>query len=476
MLPTGLPSTSDVPLLSAESLESSGSFNSDHIVYPSYVPLQAQTLPRVASFSPMQGPGARKMYIYLNGSADLENPSLYCSVNFGAYRSTAMLERAAMGQNHHQSNYVLTVNIPSFISTGSAIARVNLTLLIGDTTPPIHFGEYLFTDATACAGSVSPSDATRKRRKLSLDTIGPMSNKRASTLPPGNDFSSPSPESATAAYSAGSQYRFTPTKPRQFQSDYSTPRFGMSPSLAASHLGVGPSAAAYGQNVYSSPTSAGPTSSPTANQTGQGGSNPALVRTSTLQYEASGAPHSASVSYNTYGNMYNGGNKAILKLMGDLNKMAENWTPDENAAHRRLVRFRRSQVGSTINASFEPVTPEDHARAPGNIYVNCIYWQEKQTCYITSVDTIQLLEALVAVRFTVEEKNRIRRNLEGFRPATVSKARPECEEFFKIIMGFPSPKPRNIEKDVKVFPWRILANALRKIIGKYVSAVLKCRV
>jgi hypothetical protein len=33
--------------------------------------------------------------------------------------------------------------------------------------------------------------------------------------------------------------------------------------------------------------------------------------------------------------------------------------------------------------------------------------------YVTSVDTIYLLESLVAVRFTVEEKNRIRRNLEG---------------------------------------------------------------
>ncbi|KAK2666782.1 hypothetical protein RAB80_016941 [Fusarium oxysporum f. sp. vasinfectum] len=28
-------------------------------------------------------------------------------------------------------------------------------------------------------------------------------------------------------------------------------------------------------------------------------------------------------------------------------------------------------------------------------------------------------------------------------------------------------KPRNIEKDVKVFPWRILESALKKIIGKY---------
>jgi len=38
-----------------------------------------------------------------------------------------------------------------------------------------------------------------------------------------------------------------------------------------------------------------------------------------------------------------------------------------------------------------------------------------------------------------------------------------------LIMGFPNPKPRNIEKDVKVFPWEILSSALKKIIGKYVS-------
>jgi len=77
------------------------------------------------------------------------------------------------------------------------------------------------------------------------------------------------------------------------------------------------------------------------------------------------------------------------------------------------------------------------------------------------------LEALVGVRFTVEEKNRIRRNLEGFRPLTVSKAKSDSEDFFKCIMGFPHPKPRNIEKDVKVFPWKILAHALKKIISKY---------
>ena len=199
-----------------------------------------------------------------------------------------------------------------------------------------------------------------------------------------------------------------------------------------------------------------------------GAPHPALVRTSTMGNDPV-VNTSMTSGFNPY-NMYPSNAKAQLKLEGDLNSMSENWTNDESRTQRRVVRFRRSQQGSVITATFEPVTLEDHARAPGNIYVNCIWWKEKQACFITSVDTIALLEALVAVRFTVEEKNRIRRNLEGFRPATVSKTKSECEEFFKTIMGFPSPKPRNIEKDVKVFPWRILGGALKKIISKYVSS------
>lgn len=171
-------------------------------------------------------------------------------------------------------------------------------------------------------------------------------------------------------------------------------------------------------------------------------------------------------AFNPY-TIYPANAKAALKIEGDLNSMADRWTPTEWETKRRLVQFRRSQSGSVITATFEAVTLEE--RAPNSICVSCIWWEERQECYVTSVDTISLLESLVAVRFTVEEKNRIRRNLEGFRPATVSKVRPDSEDFFKLIMGFPNPKPRNIEKDVKVFPWRILATALKKIIGKYAS-------
>ncbi|EDN10151.1 hypothetical protein HCAG_05954 [Histoplasma mississippiense (nom. inval.)] len=157
--------------------------------------------------------------------------------------------------------------------------------------------------------------------------------------------------------------------------------------------------------------------------------------------------------------------KAVLKVNGDLDSMTENWSPEERNSKRRLVHFTRRQTGSTIHADFKSVSPAD--RVPNSICISCIYWEGKKECYVTSVDTIYLLESLVGVRFTVEEKNRIRRNLEGFRPLTVSKAKPESEDFFKVIMGFPNPKPRNIEKDVKVFPWKILSHALKKIIGKY---------
>lgn len=91
---------------------------------------------------------------------------------------------------------------------------------------------------------------------------------------------------------------------------------------------------------------------------------------------------------------------------------------------------------------------------------------------VTSVDAIYLLEALIGVRFSVEEKNRIRRNLEGLKPDTVSKNKPATEDFFRLLMQLPKPKPRNIEKDVKVFKWMNFGDALKKIIGKYVSAVL----
>ncbi|GAA5839326.1 hypothetical protein JCM11251_003952 [Rhodosporidiobolus azoricus] len=179
---------------------------------------------------------------------------------------------------------------------------------------------------------------------------------------------------------------------------------------------------------------------------------PELIRTSQIH-----APK------NGYGATYS--HKVVLKLQGDLNTMAMGWSNEEWTNRRRLIQFWPQQDGNVINVAFRPIAQNEYVQ--NSIVISCIFRDEWNECFVTSVDTIYLLEALVGSRFTVEEKNRIRRNLEGFKPMTVSKSKVDAEPFFKLIMSFPNPKPRNIEKDVKVFPWKILAQALKKIMSKY---------
>ncbi|TIB40017.1 hypothetical protein E3P86_00862 [Wallemia ichthyophaga] len=180
---------------------------------------------------------------------------------------------------------------------------------------------------------------------------------------------------------------------------------------------------------------------------------PPLVRTSQLPTGPSGESLSPEA------------NRATLVFHGNLLDMASSWTQEEWENRRRLVQFWRRQEGPVVHATFRPITQAEYNQ--DSVVISCIFREDKNECFVTSVDAIYLLEALVGIRFTVEEKNRIRRNLEGFKPITVSKTKAESEAFFKLIMSFPNPKPRNIEKDVKVFPWSILSEALKKIISKY---------
>jgi hypothetical protein len=179
-------------------------------------------------------------------------------------------------------------------------------------------------------------------------------------------------------------------------------------------------------------------------------------------------PSTSVANYQPYPGLVS---RANLKIMGDLDSMAKNWAPEEWEHRRRLVQFWREQNGNEIRCTFDPVAQGERiTNNSGHIVVSCIYWAERNDCFITSVDCIHLLESLMDIRFSVEEKNRVRRNLEGFRPLTVSKCKAESADFFKLIMSFPNPKPRNIEKDVKVFPWKTLPYALKKIVTKYTAS------
>ena len=159
----------------------------------------------------------------------------------------------------------------------------------------------------------------------------------------------------------------------------------------------------------------------------------------------------------------------ILDLVTPLPPICIGWSPAELSAGRRLVRFLKVQDGRRLIVSCEPITQEEYCESDS--VISCIYREELDTCFVTSVDVIYLLERLTNGEFPVEEKNRIRRNLEGLRPTTVSKHKAGFGDFFQRIMDFPDPKPRNIEKDLKVFEWNLLGQALEKILSKYVRYV-----
>ncbi|KAG7424513.1 Krueppel-like factor 11 [Fusarium oxysporum f. sp. raphani] len=192
---------------------------------------------------------------------------------------------------------------------------------------------------------------------------------------------------------------------------------------------------------------------------GRTNDTPQLVRTSTITRKTGKNSNFPHISLSS--------DQAVLEISGKLESMAENWTSEEWANRRRIVLFHKTQRGSTVKATCQPVSIKE--RQINSICISCIWWAEKGGCYVTSVDALNLLEQLIAApnRFSVEEKNRIRRNLEGFHPQTVYKTKPDSQEFFKIIMGFPNPKPLSIEKDIKVFPWKILDSALKNIFDKY---------
>lgn len=436
----------------------------------------SRPLPEIVSYRPQRGSEGTRVAVYIQSPFDLHS-SNYGSLSliFGSKRCECIPTFCGFQGSAFQ--YCLSVEAPQFMSTGSPSLAVPIQLVLesqGDCPPTtLQVGVYTYQHVP----HASPSADSRKR-KLSTYSENPVSApaKRTATGPvipkvePQDSYSyrdsrsaSYSPYLQTLPNMSGFVAPFhAASSPRTASVHYSTVSATPQPTIRA----PSPLTPGWSPSFMSVPSDGRAPGMSMAHGMARHrvpspmrSSNPTLIRTSTLQ-QANGLGQAHS--FNPYA-MYP--TKAILKLNGDLDGMAEGWTAEEKGAQRRLVEFTRNQTGSTIHADFKPVTPEK--RSPNSICISCISWEGKNECFVTSVDTIYLLESLVGVRFTVEEKNRIRRNLEGFRPLTVSKAKQDSEEFFKVIMGFPNPKPRNIEKDVKVFPWKILSHALKKIIGKY---------
>ena len=436
--------------------------------------------------TPTQGTAGSTVNLQLRTNYDLAAEQYAFFFMFGNKACAADLQKVDYDDDWY--NYVLNVEVPPFPLTNDWNPTMMLKLQMekdGHLRHQADAGKFTYTDMSPNLAYQSASEFSKKR-KYSTDfgdeeDLETISAKRQNT----HRFQA-KPRSMSAAYSTaqlsplpaqsslssgfGQTGAYDMSRSSTYSSQLSQKGLYAVPSMGQGDLK--PPQMSPGLQSYSHYSSlAQPSRSPGSMAATPAGLSvlpspsslpaPTLVRATSLA-QSGGA--SNGQPFNPY-SMYQ--TKAVLKIEGDLDKMSEDWSQEEIDAKRRLVQFERSQQGSTISTTFAPVAPE--ARPARSICVSCIWWEEKDEYYITSVDTIFLLEQLVNVRFTVEEKNRIRRNLEGFRPLTVSKAKADSEEFFKVIMGFPAPKPRNIEKDVKVFAWKILSHALKKIISKYVS-------
>jgi hypothetical protein len=155
---------------------------------------------------------------------------------------------------------------------------------------------------------------------------------------------------------------------------------------------------------------------------------------------------------------------------------------EEERTGRRLVAFDRKVVGDSVQLSFRRVSPEEYTERL--FVISCIYHKvtledtkAKKTVtrerWYTSVDMLKLVEFIADGKSTSDERSRIRRNLEFIGPTTVSRA--ALPQFFQLLMDLPTPKPRGIEKDIKVFPWDSIEAGLKKVMEKYVRSGLPLR-
>ena len=497
-VPSGLPQSSTtvglVPSAQQYATHDPAYYGQQVAQYPAYLQQPARQVPTIQSFTPESGAAGTQVTIYFHSLYDFDAPRVTPVIMFGAKKCESILTKTPTGQGYH---YSLASTTPSLADTHSPSPEVPIRLIMDDSavswdSPNLDVGNFTYLEAPAYYPLDSPQQMAapqlhvQHKRKRSLESSPRRSPAKKPSMhnlsqayaqSPSASYRRPSVPAIPDVYQQGRRYSggatdyqnaYNPSMSRMPSQQYYAQPATATPSLTTSQSPSWSYAPVQTTRSPSMNSMSAQNKSSHLLPSPVGGVAPPLIRTSTLQGSPTtpGATMTATPVFNPY-TVYPSNTKAMLKIEGELTKMADGWTAAEWETRRRLVQFRRSQTGSVISATFEPVTLED--RLPNSICVSCIWWEEKQECYVTSVDTISLLESLVAVRFTVEEKNRIRRNLEGFRPATVSKTKADSEEFFKLIMGFPNPKPRNIEKDVKVFPWRILATALKKIIGKYAS-------
>lgn len=153
-------------------------------------------------------------------------------------------------------------------------------------------------------------------------------------------------------------------------------------------------------------------------------------------------------------------------LDGNFKHMTEDWSAQELLHERRLVKLTVNREGPNLfHIATQSVSPDYGVAEKNVLIISCIRWEERNTFVLTSVDLLHVLEHLVGETFTTQEKSRIRRNLQFLHPITVN--RTSSARLFNAVMAMENPRPRNIEKDLKVFKWLSMNVALTKVLSKY---------
>ena len=456
----------------------------------------------VTSYSPKSGTKGSFVSICLESSSELRSStSIIATLTFARRSVLAALtfDRLKPQEQGVGYKYMVYAHAPAFSETGSSSLNVPLCLqlqgqsrLDGDL---IHIGEWLYEDGGSFFQGVS-----RKRKDIDDSLESPRSVKRVTGL---EQETAPSHEHESYAYSLASsaypktqqtmdfsnmQRRPAPyggsqlqqslqNKSRTMQSQGMIGDDSISQSLTRSPMCQTPSCTSTYEAGYQSGRTSLPSLSPPLPVSSVASPNsrkPSLIRTiliPRLKKQGTTSAGSSKARKLSQYTLYS--QPAVLKIHGDLDAMQLYWSSEEFAMKRRIVRFWREQNGTTVHTYFKSIRPGEHHLPfdANERRISCIYWDERNEYYVTSVDIIALLELLVGIPLDVDEKNRIRRNLENLGPYTISKTKPISQDFHKITMSFINPKPRNIDKDVKVFRWAMLGDGLRKVVSRYVCCV-----
>lgn len=168
-----------------------------------------------------------------------------------------------------------------------------------------------------------------------------------------------------------------------------------------------------------------------------------------------------------------------LKISGDLSSLTEDWNEDERKAGRRLVRFIRVREDSGVSLSFFPLSPQQRYEEDMQNVISCIKGPPSHLShFVTSFDILKLVEYIVDIPLNIEIKNRARRNMAGIGSHTLAKMEVDIDsadswkdDAFAKVMSFADPKPRSIEKSIKVYDWNVLRECLMRILSRFVCFI-----